>query len=209
VSDAYHETRLTPDPNRRAVWRHVMAYLEPFVDRAHPVLDIGAGHCDALAALDGVDRIALDVAEVVRDWAPPGVRVVVGSCLDLSFLDDASVGTVLASNLLEHLDRDDVDRALAEVRRVLRPGGHFVLIQPNFRLQPRRYFDDYTHRTIFTDESLHDLLAAAGFDVVRRENRFLPFSMKSRGSGLVFLVPWYLRSPWRPRAGQMLMVGRR
>jgi hypothetical protein len=32
--------------------------------------------------------------------------------------------------------------------------------------------------------------------------------MKSRASGLTFLVPLYLRSPLRPLAGQMLVVAR-
>jgi hypothetical protein len=33
--------------------------------------------------------------------------------------------------------------------------------------------------------------------------------MRSRGSSLSFLVPWYLRSPVKPLAGQMLVVARR
>ena len=36
--------------------------------------------------------------------------------------------------------------------------------------------------------------------------RFLPLTMKSRGSALTFLVPWYLRSPVKPLAGQMLLI---
>jgi hypothetical protein len=39
--------------------------------------------------------------------------------------------------------------------------------------------------------------------------RFLPLTLKSRGAGLTFLVPWYLRSPVKPMAGQMLLVARR
>ena len=34
----------------------------------------------------------------------------------------------------------------------------------------------------------------------------MPLTLKSRGSGLSFLVPWYLRSPIKPLAGQMLIV---
>jgi hypothetical protein len=34
-------------------------------------------------------------------------------------------------------------------------------------------------------------------------------TLKSRGAGLTFLVPWYLRSPVKPLAGQMLVVARR
>ena len=72
---------------------------------------------------------------------------------------------MFASNLLEHLERAAVDRLLAESGRVLRPGGRLILLQPNFRLQPGRYFDDYTHVSIFTDQSLSDYLAAGGWQV--------------------------------------------
>ena len=30
--------------------------------------------------------------------------------------------------------------------------------------------------------------------------------MNSKGSALTFLVPWYLRSPIKPLAGQMLLI---
>ena len=100
-------------------------------------------------------------------------------------------------------------KLLAEAMRVLRPGGRLVLIQPNFRLNPKEYFDDYTHVAIYTDRSLRDFLNASGWNVQHVAARFLPLSMKSRGSGLTFLVPWYLRSPVKPLAGQMLVVAGR
>ena len=39
--------------------------------------------------------------------------------------------------------------------------------------------------------------------------RFLPLTVKSRAGGLTFLVPFYLRSPWRPFAGQMFVLAER
>ena len=36
--------------------------------------------------------------------------------------------------------------------------------------------------------------------------KFLPLTLKSKASRLTFLVPWYLRSPIKPLAGQMLVV---
>jgi SAM-dependent methyltransferase len=116
---------------------------------------------------------------------------------------------VFASNLLEHLDRDASNRLLGEAKRVLRPGGRLILMQPNFRLNPGRYFDDFTHVAIFTDQSLSDYLASQGWTVTDVLARFLPLTLKSRGSGLTFLVPWYLRSPLKPLAGQMLVVASR
>jgi hypothetical protein len=81
-----------------------------------------------------------------------------------------------------------------------------VLVQPNFRLNPGGYFDDFTHVAIYTDRSIHDYLVSEGWRVEHLEARFLPLTMKSRASGLTFLVPFYLRSPIRPLAGQMLVV---
>ena len=82
-------------------------------------------------------------------------------------------------------------------------------MQPNFRLNPGRYFDDFTHVTIYTDQSLSDYLVSEGFSIEKMHARFLPLTLKSRGSGLTFLVPWYLRSPVKPLAGQMLVVASR
>ena len=83
-----------------------------------------------------------------------------------------------------------------------------MLVQPNFRVRPKQYFDDYTHVSVFTDRSLPDLVEAHGFVRERVEARFLPLTMKSRLSFAHRIVPLYLRLPWRPLAGQMLVIAR-
>lgn len=205
----YFESRFTYNEDRLKVWRYVVAHVRRFIHPTQPFVELGAGYCEVSRCIVGPPVVVVDLRDDLARWAPDGARVIVGSCTDLSALDDSSVGTVFASNLLEHLSKVDVRTTMAEVRRVLIPGGHFLVMQPNFRLASKRYFDDFTHETIFTDESLTDLMGVYGFEIAHRENRFLPFSMKSKGSSLTFLVPWYLRSPIRPFAGQMLIVGRR
>jgi len=202
----YFETRLAADPNRQVVWRHICDYLRRWIPADADVLELGAGWCDFANAVTARSVTAMDIDATVVKAARPGVRAVVGDCTDLSKFADGSFDCVLASNLLEHLGRSDADRLLEEARRVLRPGGRLLLIQPNFRLNPHEYFDDYTHVTIYTDRSLTDLLSSLGWHVEHTFARFLPLSMKSRGSRLSFLVPWYLRSPVKPLAGQMLIV---
>ena len=148
----------------------------------------------------------MDIDSTVERAARDGVTAVVGDCTDLSGFADGSFDVVFASNLIEHLERPAATALLAGARRVLRPGGRLILVQPNFRLDPGRYFDDFTHVAIYTDRSLHDYLVSEGWEVTHLEPRFLPLTMKSRAASLSFLVPLYLRSPIRPLAGQMLVV---
>ena len=71
---------------------------------------------------------------------------------------------------------------------------------------PRRYFDDYTHRTAYTDNGFRDFLRAHGWKTVHSEPRFMPFTLKSRLPAAGWLVRLYLASPFRPLAGQFLVV---
>ncbi len=202
----YFDTRFAPHAQRSKVWKHICRYLERWISAEDRVLDLGAGRCDFANAVTASTVTAMDVDEVVIEAAGPGVTALVGDSTDLSRFDRDSFDCIVASNLLEHLGRPDAERLLSEARRVLSPHGRLVLIQPNFRLNPAEYFDDYTHVTVYSDRSLSDLLVASGWRIEHRAARFLPLSMKSRGSRLTFLVPWYLRSPIKPFAGQMLLV---
>ena len=205
----YFATRLAENANRAPVWRHICDYLGRWIPQDADVLELGAGWCDFANLVRARSVTAVDLESVVLTAAAEHVRAIVGDCTDLTELDDATFDVVFASNLLEHLERPQSDRLLAEAMRVLLPGGRLILLQPNFRLQPGRYFDDFTHVAIFTDVSLADYLAASGWQVQHVAARFLPLSMRSRGSSLSFLVPWYLRSPLKPLAGQMLVVATR
>lgn len=208
-SESYFATRLAPDAARAAVWAHVTAYLQRWIPADAAVLDLAAGYGDFSANVRARRRVALDMNPALPTLLAPGIESVVGDATDLSRFADGEFDAVFASNFLEHLEHDAVDRCLTEVRRVLRPGGRLLLVQPNFRLAPGAYFDDYTHRTIFTDRSLADLLVARGFSLVQVEPRFLPLTLKSRLKSGHRLVPLYLRLPYRPLAGQMLHVAER
>lgn len=203
---AYYATRYTSDPNRGRVWGHVTRFLSRWIPAEAEVLELGAGYCDFSNAIAARHRVAMDIDNAVSAHAGPGVQAEVGDCSDLRRFESGSFDAVFASNLLEHLPMTTVVAMLKEIRRVLRPTGRLVLMQPNFRLRPREYFDDYTHVTVFSDRSLPDLLRAEGYEVIDVMPRFLPQSMKSRFAWASSLVPFYLRSPVKPLAGQMLVV---
>ncbi len=202
----YFRTRLAPNPHRSEIWRHICDYLRRWIPADSAVLELGAGWCDFANNIRARRVVAMDLDETVRRAAAPRVQAELGDCTDLSRFAEGEFDVVFASNLLEHLERPAASALLAESARVLGPGGRLILLQPNFRLNPGAYFDDYTHVAIYTDRSLPDYLVSQGWRIVRKYPRFLPMTMKSKGSALTFLVPWYLRSPVKPLAGQMLVI---
>jgi len=206
-ADAYFASRLEHDPKRAVLWDTLWtSVFRHLVPPDGTVVELGAGWCDFINAAEAKRRIAVDVWPGVVDHVAGGVEAHVGSAADLTFLDDSSVDVVFASNLLEHLVLDDARRLVREARRVLRPGGRLILLQPNFRLCAKHYFDDYTHVSVWTDVGLTDFLRSEQLTVERVEPRFLPLTVKSRLPVNATLIKAYLKSPIRPRAGQMLVV---
>lgn len=208
---SYHAAHLVADPRRAGIWQVLAVHLAPYIGPTAHVLELGAGYCDWINNVSAARRVAVDVWPELPAHAAPGVEPMV---LDISgglrSLGDASFDAVLASNLLEHFAPDAAADVVREVARLLRPGGRFIVIQPNFRYAWRRYFDDYTHRSIFTDVSLPALLRAHGFRVVDVKPKFIPYSMQGVSIPIPrWLVKAYLMSPVKPAAGQMLVVGRK
>ena len=194
------------DPERAAVWRPICRYVQRFAREDEALLDLGAGYGEFSRFIRAREKWALDInPELPRYWAE-GVRPLIQSVLaPLPFAPDA-LGTVLTSNLFEHFTLDECRTILQEVRRVLMPGGRLIIVQPNFRLEPNRYYDDYTHKTPFTDVGFTDFIRSLGWRVVHQEPRFMPFSIKSRLPKWGWLVDLYLALPYRPAAGQFLVV---
>lgn len=205
---SYHAAHLTPDGARTVVWQVIAGHLAKWIPAHASVLELGAGYCDWINHVQAARRVASDVWPDVARHAAPGVEArVLDAGTDVADLPDASFDVVLASNLLEHFEPDVTAALVREVCRVLTTGGRFLIVQPNFRYAYRSYFDDYTHRSIFTDVSLPALLRASGFRIEHVDPRFVPYSMQ--GSAITpraWMVRLYLASPFRPRAGQMCVV---
>jgi SAM-dependent methyltransferase len=83
----------------------------------------------------------VDIELVSAFWSTRGVRANLraGSVLEMPFADD-SMDSVLMISILEHQRPDELPRAFAEVRRVLRPGGQVVYGVPIDRLATRVAF---------------------------------------------------------------------
>jgi SAM-dependent methyltransferase len=205
----YHTTRLAYDAKREVLWKALCDYyFSKLIGPDYHVLELGAGYAHFINNVRCATRTAVDLWPLMPSYAAAGVVARVGSVTDLSFLRDASVDLAFASNLFEHLTKDDFARTLVQLRQKLKPDGILIVLQPNYRRAYREYFDDYTHISVFSDVSLCDFLEANGFRIVEFSAGFLPLSVKSRIPVSRFLIRLYLASPWKPAAKQMLIKAR-
>ncbi|MBI2107398.1 class I SAM-dependent methyltransferase [Candidatus Woesearchaeota archaeon] len=203
----YYTSRFSFDKGRNDVWIEVSRYLQKYVSQGSTVLDLGAGYCSFINNIKAKDKYAVDLFEGFKEYANKDIKTFIGSCMNLKQFKKSYFDVVFSSNLFEHLTLEEAETTLKEVIRVLKPKGRFIVIQPNFRYCYKNYFDDYTHKTIYTDSSLADLLKSNKFKIIRREGKFLPFSLKSKLPKSKVFVRIYLNMPFRPLAKQMLIIG--
>ena len=209
TTSAYHQTRLSYDPKRVTLWRTlVKSVFQRHIGAKDSVLELGAGYGDFINSVRADRRFAIDTWEGMLRYLEPGVEGIVSSITNLSMIPEGSIDFVFASNILEHVSQEEAAECLAQLRRKMKTGGSLNIIQPNFRYSYREYFDDYTHKTIYTDTGLSAFLEANRFAIIECIPKFLPFSIKSHLPVHPLLIRAYLRSPFKPLGKQMLVRAR-
>jgi SAM-dependent methyltransferase len=207
--DEYFQTRLAYDSRRDVLWRTLCQFH--FANLISPddcVLELGAGYGGFINNVNARRRIAVDAWPGFVKYVAPEVEAHVSRVEDLAFLPAASVDFVFASNLFEHLTQEAFASVLSELDRILAAGGTLNILQPNFHYAYRNYFDDYTHRAVYSHVSLCDFLEAHGFAIVECRRKFLPLTLKSRLPVSPTLIRAYLGSPWKPMGKQMFVRAR-
>lgn len=191
--------RLRFSPSERAAKDRVWAVLcedffSRFVTPDDRVLDVAAGYCEFINHIRCKEKWAIDMNPDARQFANSNVRVVLGSCLDMSSLPTEYFDVAFVSNFFEHLDtKNEIDRVLQQINSALRRGGKLLVLQPNIRYLGARYWDFYDHLIPLTHLSLGEALAKNGFVIKLLIPKFLPYTFKSRIPKVPALVRAYLR----------------
>jgi hypothetical protein len=205
----YFETRLEHDPRREVLWRTLcLHYFADLISPSDCVLELGAGYGHFVNNVTARRRIALDRWKGFVNYLQPGIESRVGDVSDLSFLAPTSVNFAFASNLFEHITQVEFSSVLRQLGNVLAENGTLNILQPNYYYAYREYFDDYTHRTVYSHTSLCDFLEANGYRVIECKPRFLPLTVKSRLPVSASLIRLYLYSPWKVAGKQMFVRAR-
>jgi ubiquinone/menaquinone biosynthesis C-methylase UbiE len=91
------------------------------------ILDVGGGGEGVIGQLKGAQVVAVDLLEKELAEAPDGPLKVVMDARELRFLDDTFATATAFFSLIYLRTEADVSQVLAEVYRVLQPGGRFLV----------------------------------------------------------------------------------
>jgi SAM-dependent methyltransferase len=166
------ERRFRGDPEA-VVDELTKRYLDLLVPNP-PVVDIGCGRAELLELLTarGVEAIGVDTdPSLVAEARDRGlnVRLVDGNAF-LRGCRPGSIGAIIATHLLEHLELDDLVELLELAASRLRPGGVLIAETPNpasLIVLGNSYILDPTHVRPLHPSLLSFLCEGAGFRDVR------------------------------------------
>jgi len=171
-------------PAGKLRWARRVRMLSSHLTPGMTVLELGcgAGYFTRELVRSGADIVAIDVSpellEIARtNCSAPNVRYQIENAYELSY-DDAVFDSVVGSSVLHHLE---IERALRDVYRVLKPSGTILFTEPNM-LNPqiavqknvpwiKRKLGDSPDETAFFRWPLGRLLERIGY----RDIRIKPF----------------------------------
>lgn len=170
------------------------AFLNRLINRHFPadrnsrVLDLGCGHGALIhfarlagyTSIKGVDYSPQQVAEAKR-LGIDGVEK--GDLMEtLKIYADQSADVIVAFDIIEHFNREELLEFVDQVHRVLGPAGRWIIHTPNGEspFSGRMRYWDLTHELAFTRTSIAQLLLSSGFPPVKCfEDEPVPHGAKS------------------------------
>ncbi len=171
-------------PAGKKRWQRRVQMLTAHLKPSDKVLEIGCGtgYFTKEIAKTGVSVTAIDISPELLTIAKEEIKdkkvtFVIENAYEMSF-EDHSYDSIVGSSVLHHLD---IEKAVSEMFRVLKPGGTIFFTEPNMMnpqiaLQKniptlKRKLGDSPDETAFFRWSLNSLLRKTGF----RDIRIKPF----------------------------------
>jgi 2-polyprenyl-3-methyl-5-hydroxy-6-metoxy-1,4-benzoquinol methylase len=167
--------------------RHI-GFLSRNLDAGARVLDVGCGRGVLLGSLAdrGFEVYGTEIsAEAVRG-ADPRAKIRIAAKLEDAEFESASFDQIIIWHVFEHVS--DPRATVAEMARILKPGGRLVIAVPNFESAQARWsgaawfhLDLPRHLFQFPASALRRLLTQEGFEVISEHH----FSLRQNPFGWV------------------------
>jgi len=214
VQKIYHQRFSAEELKQKTfVWDTLChSFFQKLVGDKKNILEIGAGAGDFLRAIKAKRKIAIDINPSIKTLEKIGIETHVTNVrtFDANLLQH-EVDVVFASNFFEHLpEKKHVSEVLIQCRKMLRPGGKTIILQPNINFLSGRYWDYIDHHIALNHVSMTEALKISGFSVERCIPKFLPYTIKGNLGEFYRLLPFYIKLPflWYFFGKQMLIVAK-
>ncbi|MCB0419637.1 MAG: class I SAM-dependent methyltransferase [Bdellovibrionales bacterium] len=198
---------------KERVWQVLCRhFFQKFIRPTDAVLELACGFGEFLGNIDAKRKVAVDLNDQVQALLPKEIEFHLGSADNLTMLESNTIDVVFVSNFFEHLPNKDVlTNVLKEIHRVLKPGGSFMMMQPNFKYCYDAYWDFYDHHLPLSHLTMIEGLEMTNFAIEKVHAKFVPFSTKSKIPSHPLLVRIYLMVPfvWKIMGKQFFILAKK
>jgi 2-polyprenyl-3-methyl-5-hydroxy-6-metoxy-1,4-benzoquinol methylase len=182
--------------------RYMFSKAKNLAGKNGKILNIGAGNgwLEKTALHSGLSLSSLDLSQQTIDrLRSEGVDAYQGTIEAMPF-DTASFEIIIASEVLEHLTPEQCTNGLKEVKRVLKPGGHFIgtvpyneILDENIIACPNcnNLFHRWGHAVSFQHNSLKNILSATFKNTTVHRKTFVQLkgrSLSGKGKGIARIL---------------------
>jgi len=133
------------------------------IKKGFSFLEIGCGNGDLLNEFSqlGLNVTGTDLlSSAAIDY--PKIKLVQNNIEKepLPFADNC-FDVIFSKSVVEHIYNPDI--FFKEAIRVLKPGGLLLTLTPDWEVQTKKFYDDWTHKTPFTKVTMERLYLLSGF----------------------------------------------
>ena len=198
---------------RNSIWKVICTcFLQSFVYESDVVIDVACGYGEFINNINARKKIAVDLNPDAADSLNSNIEYCQCDASAFASKISEAADVIFTSNFLEHLaDKKCLDEFLGQIMTALKPGGRYLIMGPNLRYLPGRYWDFYDHHLGLTHLSLCEALKLRGFEITHCIDRFLPYTTQSSLPTHPWLVWLYINVPlvWRFVGKQFFVVARK
>ena len=213
LPENYFKTRFKFSNSRQQLRPIIARYFQKFIPKDSAILELAFWYGDFINNIQWSKKFAIEIntdsLNYLQPWVTGMIRDIAKDNRSDYFVgSNVKLDCIFASNFFEHLDDEQLVHVMSEIKKCLKPLRVLMLMQPNYYYFYREYFDDFTHKKVFSHASLYDFLESQGMNVRHMEKKFLPWNFKKN-----FLPVWiakiclslYFKLPFRIW-GQMLFI---
>ncbi len=168
------------------------------------ILELGCGRGDFISEFrnNGLDAYGCDISNFSQNFFPE----LKFSKVDLEHnnlpYEDETFDIIYSKSFIEHFYYPE--KIFKEAYRVLKPGGIIITLTPEWQYIYKSFYEDFTHRVPFTNESLKDIHLINNFkNVVVESFLQLPVLFEENAKSKLFYLASVLTRKFVPDSFRM------